>query len=291
MRPNIEAATGSFYSQCPLHTRRCRVKMKLGPYVETNTILSDICVRLSVFISESALEHQNFAIETRISQHATTGSQENHVHPFMLLNSSHPQGRSARAMTRTRTTSMSVSYAPLPNTINLPSKMSDQYALHYFFTHAALDLSDNMPDSFWDIVVLQACQRNVVVQQAVIAVGQLHLQHSLDDKSRPTAVLSYHKAIILLRKYPSHNSDPSSIVKLICCILNFTCELLPGSEDASIFSGALRSCGRKHAGRGLRVTLTQFVACCPCYISNTVSRLGSETEQLHQTGTSLGTAE
>ena len=63
MRPNIEAATGSFYSQCPLHTRRCKVKMKSGPYVETNTILSDICVRLSVFISESALEHQNFAIE------------------------------------------------------------------------------------------------------------------------------------------------------------------------------------------------------------------------------------
>lgn len=133
---------------------------------------------------------------------------------------------------------MSVSYALLPNTINLPSKVSDQYALHYFFTHTALDLSNNMPDSFWDIVVLQACRRNVVVQQAVIAVGQLHLQHSLDDKSRLTTILSYHKAIILLRKYPSHNSDPSSIVKLICCILNFTCERLLGNEDAShLFRG------------------------------------------------------
>ena len=145
MRPNIEAATGSFYSQCPLHTRRCKVKMKSGPYVETNTIPSDICVRLSVFISESALEHQNFAIEI---QDQSARSRENHVHPFILLNSSHPQGRSTRAITRTRTTSMSVSYALLPNTINLPSKVSDQHALHYFFTHAALDLSNNMPDSF-----------------------------------------------------------------------------------------------------------------------------------------------
>jgi hypothetical protein len=59
---------------------------------------------------------------------------------------------------------MSVSYALLPNTINLPSKVSDQYAFHYFFTHAALDLSNNMPDYFWDIVVLQACRRNLVVQ-------------------------------------------------------------------------------------------------------------------------------
>jgi hypothetical protein len=175
MRPNIEAATGSFYSHGPLHTRRCKVKMKSGPHVETNTIPTDICVRLSVFISESVLEHQTSPLRSRISQHATTGSQENHVHPFMLPNSSHPQGRSARAMTRTRTTSMSVSYALLPNTINLTSKVSDQYALYSFFTHAAPDLSKDTPGYFWDIVVLQACRRNVVVQQAVLAVGQLHL--------------------------------------------------------------------------------------------------------------------
>lgn len=126
-----------------------------------------------------------------------------------------------------------------------PGAPAERKALHYFFVHASVELSTYLALGFWDGWLLQLCQTDTTVQQAVIALSRAHLERSktlsllpprsMDHRDLSTSqsfdgyftasaetLEAYQRAvrrlIYSMRKQPR---PPHSMV-LTCCILLYT---------------------------------------------------------------------
>lgn len=135
---------------------------------------------------------------------------------------------------------------------------SERRLIHYYFKHAASDISGYLPSDFWDRMVLQHCHHDPTVRQAVIALSAIHLDYATSEPSNvldglqqvpPETQRLYIKAVTKLRKYIATEPCPSRTVALICCLM-FTCfEQLRGDHAAALahISGGLSVYNAQHA--------------------------------------------
>jgi len=124
----------------------------------------------------------------------------------------------------------------------VPGDQRSRKALHHFCTQTALDLSGNSFTEFWQTFVLQRCQHEAVVRQAVVALSSLHFDYIVADEVANTGTLTapvsaslqqYDKAVYKLRKYIDSTEHPSHAVVLICCVCFISLELLRGGVTAA----------------------------------------------------------
>ena len=125
-----------------------------------------------------------------------------------------------------------------------PGNSQERRYLHYFHTHAALDLAGYFDSNFWNRLVLQVSHSEPAIQHSLIALSSLHetlqaggLGGSGNGQAEPSPLFTlqqYNKALSHLAKHLSQKEKLSIEVTLISCILFICLELLRGSYESAI---------------------------------------------------------
>lgn len=124
----------------------------------------------------------------------------------------------------------------------IPGSQWERQVLHYFCVRGAKDLSGWTSSDFYHRTVLQMSQNEVVVRNALLALGSFHLdlaRQRVGEKDETAIVPStrslaqYNKAVRQLRRYIARRECPSRAIVMMCCALFYSVENICGNYNAA----------------------------------------------------------
>jgi hypothetical protein len=140
----------------------------------------------------------------------------------------------------------------------IPGSQKDRQLLHYFCVQGVTDVSGFCGTAFWSQTVLQACQSDAIVRQALTALSSLHIDLATPDCGGAEAVQEatlarYGLALRALgrrvdKQDTQGKQDEAVIGALICCVLFYSFESALGSSKTAM----------RHLGSGLSLWAAHY---------------------------------